>query len=101
MDHFPGKEDETHECMRVQGIGYRRVGGLGANKIREMVGNSMHVGTVAAVVRLLIQMTVGFDIEPHNYLHHQKACALRLGESASTEPNPQSSKRGGAKAREI
>ena len=54
-----GRRMRPHECMRVQGIGYRRVGGLGANKIREMVGNSMHVGTVAAVVRLLIQRAVG------------------------------------------
>ena len=39
------------ECLRVQGISNRKFVGVTDNRIREMVGNSMCVATVSAVVK--------------------------------------------------
>ena len=47
--------------MRFQGIGNRNLEGPSPNKVREMVGNSMHVGTVSAVIRAVFQILEGFD----------------------------------------
>ena len=46
-----GRRMRPQECMRIQGIGRRKLDKASPNKVREMVGNSMHVGTVSAVIR--------------------------------------------------
>ena len=50
------------ECMRVQGIGKRNLHGIAPNKVREMVGNSMHVDTVSAIVRAAFQTMKSFEL---------------------------------------
>ena len=87
-----------HECLRFQGIRRRRLHGLSPNKIREMIGNYMHVGTVSAIVRSafkLMKDSVLCDSESNICMLRQSIPVLDEPESASNSKNLPS-KTGGA-----
>jgi len=48
------------EVMRVQGLSTRRHIAESDNKVRSMVGNSMSVGTVAALAAAVLSCLTGF-----------------------------------------
>ena len=72
------------ECLRVQGIGRRNLHGIPPNKIREMVGNSMHVGTVSAVVRAAFKTLKSFEMsEKIDTRNAAKGCIAKRADYVS------------------
>ena len=50
-----GRRMSVGECLRIQGISKRKFVGVPDHRIREMVGNSMCVATVSAVVKAVFR----------------------------------------------
>ena len=73
------------ECMRLQGIGRRRLDKASPNKVREMVGNSMHVGTVSAVIRTAFKAMRNMTIYKQEV---QAMAAKKLDDHVSPELDP-------------
>ena len=53
----------AHECQEVQGIGFRQFSGISDARIRSMVGNSMNVPTVSAIMNTIFEFTAGWVIK--------------------------------------